>query len=167
MGEKGKGRLCRDVACNVCTQTKQNVVPLINSGGVQADSPVPAKPGCAQKENLKTGILDKANSFTYIDGPARKIQTKLESVDEAGTQIWITTDIYYNQIGKNDFTSVPYESTTSAYTVRPGKENQIGVLTEFDDMGRVIKTTNTDTTFSRVFYGKKAVVFVDENNNVT
>ncbi len=120
-----------------------------------------------KKVRSKVGNGKYLESYTYFDGFGRILQTKEEHYNEDGLLCWKTIDLYYNQAGKNFFTSVPYLSTSSSYTERVGYNSQIGKQIQYDSIGRPIQLTNTDQTVKRTYYKKNAVINVDENNHVT
>jgi RHS repeat-associated protein len=116
-------------------------------------------PRCIVSRGKDTSTDGFLESRTYYDGFGRTIQVKTEGENSK----WRTTDFYYNEIGRNYKTSVVYETSTSAYTERD--ESQPYILNEYDDLGRVIRTTNTDGTENRTIYKKRKTIYIDEKNH--
>ncbi len=116
-------------------------------------------PGYVQASVRKDPESIYSPSYSYYDGLGRVIQTKTptETAD-----IWTTVDYFYDASGRNDKTSVPYPISANPVAYTTPDTTQKIVETKYDTIGRVIKTTNTDTTFSRTVYEKKRVVSVDE-----
>ncbi len=107
-------------------------------------------------------------TYTYYDGLGREIQTKSESDEvngEGETLNFITIDRYYDEVGRNCMTSVPYITTDSGYTERD--VNQKCKWTEYDEIGREKKIHNTDTTERSTVYTLHDVISIDENGHVT
>ncbi len=101
------------------------------------------------------------DSYVYIDGFGRTIQSKQQDANGG----WITIDTYYDGAGRAFKTSVPYLTSTPAFTTRDS--SQKCVLLQFDPIGRVCQMTSTDGTASQTLYGKKSVTTIDENGHVT
>jgi RHS repeat-associated protein len=105
-------------------------------------------------------------SYTYFDGLGRQLQVKMEKDSDAGQ--WTAVDFFYDEMGRNIKTTVPYTSGNSCFDYQ-GERGQFHPFskTVFDEYGRVIETINTDGTKKRIEYDKNLMVFIDENNHVT
>jgi RHS repeat-associated protein len=112
-----------------------------------------------RRETVGGGTLDKV---TYFDGLGRAIQTKSEA-EAANT--WSTVDTVYDTRGLVESVSVPYLTTTSAYTAP--NANQPRTTTLYEVMHRPIKVTNSDGTFRTMAYNLGVVTETDEKNNAT
>lgn len=84
-----------------------------------------------------TGI----ESFTYLDGLGRTIQTRVESETN---NVFRCQDTYFANTGKDDFTPLPYFGAGSAYVART--DSQLGIFNEFDAAGRTAKVTPAVTS---------------------
>jgi YD repeat-containing protein len=104
---------------------------------------------------------DGFNTYTYIDGFGRTIQTKCESRDGK----WTTMDSYYDNNGNNYKNSVPYQRPTHDYT--SPLETAACVENEYDPVGRVKKTIHTDGNTSKAFYDHTKYMLVDAANHIS
>ncbi len=110
---------------------------------------------------LKDGSSSYLESISYFDGLNRTLQTKAEN--RAGQ--WTTVDQYYDESGRSLKTSIPYLTGTSEFT--PLSDSVPYTKVEYDGLGRLIKKTNTDTSFSEVVYKGAETFSIDENRHVT
>ncbi|MBI3560529.1 MAG: VCBS repeat-containing protein [Gammaproteobacteria bacterium] len=101
------------------------------------------------------GTLDK---ITYVDGFGRTIQVKGEA-KTAGQ--WTTQDTWYNSRGLAESISVPYITSSSAFTALDA--NQYKTTTLYDAMQRPTKVTNPDNTYRTFVYTPYVVASTDEN----
>jgi YD repeat-containing protein len=118
-------------------------------------------PTYAQKK-VKLDDNKTISTFSYYDGLGRIIQTKTQT---ANADEWKTIDCYYDESGRNYKTSMQYMTDSSEYS--NADESQKCAINEYDTIGRVIKTINTDGTFSQTVYEKQRIVFIDESGHIT
>lgn len=77
-------------------------------------------------------------SYTYADGLGRTRQTRAEAEASAGSNQYRVTNPYYNERGQVGFSTLPYFSTGSNYTILTN--TSLGAYTGFDPIGRVSNT---------------------------
>ncbi|MFA6542992.1 MAG: toxin TcdB middle/N-terminal domain-containing protein [Limisphaerales bacterium] len=77
-------------------------------------------------------------SYTYADGLGRTRQTRTEAEAGAGSNQFRVSNPYYNQRGQVFFSTLPYFSTNSNFTVLTSVS--LGAYTGFDPIGRVSNT---------------------------
>ncbi len=110
------------------------------------------------KVSSQSGTLD---SYTFVDGLGRKIQTRKPAED---TSKQIVTDTFYNSNGKVTKESVPHLDTLSSTYVTPltGIENT--VMT-YDPIARVTQVTNPQGTSKTTSYDHWSQTDTDENGH--
>jgi len=74
-------------------------------------------------------------SFTYTDGLGRVVQTRVE----AETGQYRATDTLYDDRGNPNYQTLPYFSSGFSFAILTGFH--VGALTEFDAIGRTVRTT--------------------------
>jgi len=80
--------------------------------------------------------LNGIESFAYLDGLGRTIQTRTESETN---NVFRCSDAYFANNGRDDFAPLPYFGNGSAYVART--ETQLGSFTEYNAAGRSTKLT--------------------------
>jgi YD repeat-containing protein len=70
-------------------------------------------------------------TYTYFDGFGRTAQVRVE----AETGQYRVMDTFYNERGQNEFVTLPYFSSGTAFST--GGINQLGALTAYDAIGRI------------------------------
>ncbi len=101
-------------------------------------------------------------TFTFVDGLGRVIQKR--SPAEAPNQQIITSVVEFDARGNLKHEYVPYfESFSTNY--QPVNQNNPKITYDYDPMGRIIKTTYPDLTFSRIIYDDFVRTEIDRNNH--
>ncbi|MBI2547802.1 VCBS repeat-containing protein [Candidatus Woesearchaeota archaeon] len=96
------------------------------------------------------------DSYTFLDGFGRVIQTKKE-----GEQGYITLDFFYDTKGRITKISNPYYSPTTEYTT---PQTVASVTYTYDAVDRITRLTNPDTSTRRIQYNHWNIKSFDENN---
>jgi RHS repeat-associated protein len=86
--------------------------------------------------NDEVDAVNGHETYNYADGLGRTIQTRVE----AETNGWFrVTDAFFDERGNPLFTTLPYFSSGSGFTITTG--TRIGAYTECDAIGRAFKVT--------------------------
>ncbi|MCI0530231.1 MAG: FG-GAP-like repeat-containing protein, partial [Nitrospira sp.] len=112
--------------------------------------------------NGQSGTLD---SYTFVDGLGRTIQTKTEAPETPTPNQQIVVDTTYNSRGLVDKVSVPYQiaATTDYSTPNPTVKK---MTTEYNDpLRRMTKVINTDNTYTTYSYDKWTTAIIDANGH--
>ncbi|WP_041973793.1 chitobiase/beta-hexosaminidase C-terminal domain-containing protein [Geobacter sp. OR-1] len=111
----------------------------------------------AREQAGTAGTLDTIQS---VDGFGRVIQTKTEYQDTASQ---VVVDSYYDSMGRESGHTVPYLiAAGQAYSEPQSKPKTV---TDYDLMGRPVKVTNPDGTFSQRQYDHWSITETDENGH--
>jgi RHS repeat-associated protein len=156
----GLGRVVKEEQSDIATPTTL----VIKTAYVYNDTVFP-------NSIKKTDYLDVTNSidsYTYLDGFSRPIQTKTES-ETANT--FSTKDFIYNSVGLLQKESLPYYSTGISF-VPPLAGGAGGVVLHpnlfisytYDPLQRIITSTNSLGTTANTYTNWK-VSTIDQNNN--
>jgi RHS repeat-associated protein len=94
-----------------------------------------------------TGVIDMV---AFYDGLGRLIQTKTETVNAA--QFIIAGQTQYNSRGLPQYKYVPRFTSNALTVMDPIITTQPKVTFAYDAMGRVLRTTNPDGTYSNTVY---------------
>ncbi len=105
---------------------------------------------------------DYLTSITFLDGFGRTIQTKNEGI---APDQWITQNTIYNTRDLLESVSVPY--ITAAPTLTSRLLPQPRTVTDYDGLGRPIKVTGPDGTFTTAAYNLWDVTTTDAKGNAT
>jgi RHS repeat-associated protein len=118
-------------------------------------------PGSASvTKKIYTSPTNSIESYTYLDGFGRPIQTKTESDDYNSYQ---TQDIFYNSIGQTSKISQPYFSTGSSRTSAHPNASYYTSYT-YDPLYRQLTATNTLGASSTQYFNW-SVLQIDANGN--
>jgi RHS repeat-associated protein len=98
--------------------------------------------------------------YQYYDGLDRVVQEKTEAKDG-----WITVDHIYDSGGRECQTSMPYYTSSLAYSVPDGTVKAKSY--QFDPIGRIAVIQNPDQTNSKFYYSKYDTFTVDPLGHVT
>ncbi|MBN2323433.1 MAG: VCBS repeat-containing protein [Spirochaetes bacterium] len=118
------------------------------------------KPVCKKTAN-KEKAGQYLETYEYYDGFGRMIQKKTESGDNGK---WVTADFYYDELGRNFKTSVPYHHIDCGYS--PRAEQKPCTREEYDTLGRKVRSYNTDGTYKQSIYRGNLVTSIDEEGHV-
>ena len=88
-----------------------------------------------------------SDSYVYVDGLGRTIQSKKEA---EATNGWITKDTLYNTIGTVGSESLPYFNASSAYST-PTATPALYVTNTYDALGRVLTVANAVGTTTNTY----------------
>ena len=111
------------------------------------------------------------DSYQFVDGFGRTIQTKSESADNK----WLTMDFYYTDQKDSSTKRFNKTITSLAYTPESNKPDFIQrddskpkVTTELDALGRIISVENADGTITTTTYkGQKTITMNAKNQTKT
>ncbi|MBI5389131.1 VCBS repeat-containing protein [Candidatus Woesearchaeota archaeon] len=109
------------------------------------------------KKREQSGTAQTLDTYSYLDGFGRVLQTKTEA-----SSGFITIDYLYDAKGRIIRSSNPYITSTSQYT-QPA--SAVGTSYQYDAMDRVIRVTNPDTTSKQIGYDRWHVTTTDENGH--
>ena len=101
---------------------------------------------------------DTQDTYTYIDGFGKTIQTKAEM--DSG---WATLDTVYNEMGRTEMQSLPYETATSGYT-GAGASSDLYTTFIYDTLGRVTQTETVKGATQTEYNGFETTI-TDALNN--
>jgi YD repeat-containing protein len=111
-----------------------------------------------KREAAGGGTLD---SYTFVDGLGRTIQTKTEA--PSGSQ-QIVADTTYNNRGLVETVSIPYQAPASPDYSSPNTGVK-KTTTLYDPLRRVSQVTNTDNTYTTYSYDKWTTTIIDANGH--
>lgn len=120
-----------------------------------------APEGTLVSQREENGTSNTLDSLTFVDGFGRTIQMRRDA--ENPTQ-QVVQDTFYNEIGKVEKQSVPYYGSYSTSYSSPVSVRNISY--EYDPIGRVNYTENTDGTNRTAEYDHWNVADTDENGNI-
>lgn len=112
------------------------------------------------KAREQAGTSNTLDTIQSVDGFGRVIQTKTEYQDAASQ---VTVDSYYDSMGRESGHTLPYLMATSTGYSAPQSASK--TVTDFDPMGRPVKVTNSDGSFSLRQYDHWSVTETDENGH--
>ena len=99
--------------------------------------------------------------YTYFDGLGRPIQTK--QISETGN--WLTSDIMYDELGREKAKSLPYESPSHAITL-PNTQSLLFTHFSYDPLDRIISQTNSLGSTLNNYSGARTEVIDPEGNQI-
>jgi RHS repeat-associated protein len=104
---------------------------------------------------------DTFDSYTYFDGLARKLGSKIEAENDE----WRFVDaVSFNKRGLERRKWLPYITPISDYEL-PDYDDPNHLSFAYDVRDRIVKTTNPDGTYSSVVYEPLVQHLFDENDN--
>ena len=109
------------------------------------------------KARIYTGT-ESQDIYTYTDGFGKTIQTKSEMDND-----WLTLDTIFDDMGRVQKQSLPYETTSSSHS-NPTSNNNLMTSFNHDVLGRVISTTNAKGTTTTDYDGFETTITDAENN---
>ena len=126
--------------------------------GYYRDGHAPEGVRVLQRTGEAIFVLDRIDTYTFIDGLGGVIQTRTDAEDVSKQ---VVQNTFYNEIGKIQNQSVPYFSTyTTNYTI---PQSARAIEFEYDTIGRVTTQTNTDGTTKTIEYDHWKTTATDEN----
>jgi YD repeat-containing protein len=102
------------------------------------------------RQRRNPGVAGVIDTVSFYDGLGRLIQTKTETV--SASQFIIAGQTQYNSRGLPQYKYVPRFTTNALTVMDPVITSQPRVTITYDAMGRVLKTTNPDGTYSNTEY---------------
>jgi len=113
---------------------------------------------------IVSGVSEVLTSYSFYDGAGRALQVKTDAEDPANQILSGVAEYDHRSLVTKQY--LPYfVNKTSSYT-QPDYVYQPYTELEYDCLGRAIKVTNPDDTFSTVEYSDWSVTQTDENGNV-
>jgi len=101
------------------------------------------------------------DSYTFVDGFSRVVQTKMEAED-AGEQVAV--NVYYDSLGRVESQSIPHHvSETGAYS--PPNPSVKETSYAYDPVGRIVSKTNVDGSTRSWDFDHWTVAQTDEENH--
>jgi RHS repeat-associated protein len=99
------------------------------------------------KETQYQSATQTQDSYTYLDGFGKTIQTKSETNNG-----WRTLDTKYNAMGQVQKQSLPYRTSSSTRS-NPTSNNDLMTTFSYDPLGRVLTSTNAKGTTETSYQG--------------
>ncbi len=115
------------------------------------------------RARVKTGEARTIDSFDAYDGLGRLVLSKRFGPE--ANQYIVSGLTTYNSRGLPSRQFLPYYSTKPLSVPEVVTESDPNTLTEYDPMGRVIKVTNPDGTYSTNAYKDWTTISIDENGH--
>jgi RHS repeat-associated protein len=102
------------------------------------------------RQRRNPGVAGVIDTAAFYDGLGRHIQTKTETI--SATQFIIGGQTQYNSRGLPQYKYVPRFTSNNLTVMDPINTTQPRVKIDYDAMGRVLKTTNPNGTYSNTVY---------------
>jgi RHS repeat-associated protein len=99
------------------------------------------------KETQYQSATQTQDTYTYLDGFGKTIQTKSETNNG-----WRTLDTKYNAMGQVQKQSLPYRTSSSTRS-NPTSNNDLITTFSYDPLGRVLTSTNAKGTTETSYQG--------------
>ncbi len=116
------------------------------------------------RQRVKHGSAATIDSVSFVDGIQRAIQSK--SPSHLSGQYIVSGQTEYNSRGLPIKQYLPYFSTDSMDVITPIDPAQPHAQIDYDSMGRVVRTTNPDGTYSTVEYDDWTTYSINENGHM-
>lgn len=113
------------------------------------------------KAREQAGTANTLDTIQSVDGLGRVIQTRAEYQNPASQ---IVVDTFHDAMGRESGRSLPYLATASVGYSAPLATPK--TVTEYDPIGRPLKVTNPDGTFSLRSYNHWSVTETNENSHL-
>lgn len=115
------------------------------------------------RERVKSGNTPTIDSVSFYDGLGRVIEEKSQSA--VSGQYIVSGQSQYNSRGLPEKKYMPRFTSNGLNVVDALTADQKYTLANYDLMGRIIKTTNADGTYSSVSYDDWSSTMIDENGH--
>lgn len=120
-----------------------------------------APEGTLISKRVIANLGDSLNSYTFVDGFGRTIQTRSDSEDQSKQ---IVSDTWYDTVGRIAKVSIPHADTLATTFVTPVAG--IGTTQKnYDAIDRIKTVINPDNTTQSVIYDHWTTTSTDENGN--
>ncbi|MFA5088126.1 MAG: FG-GAP-like repeat-containing protein [Candidatus Omnitrophota bacterium] len=115
------------------------------------------------RRRVESGQTQTLDTVQFYDGMGRLIQTKSSSEQE-GVYV-VSGQVEYNSRGLVERQYLPYFTTNPLDSLDPLDTNRPHTTTQYDAMGRAVKTINPDGSFVSAEYDDWAATTIDENGH--
>ena len=114
---------------------------------------------------IVSGAPEVLTSYSFYDGAGRALEVKTDAEDPANQILSGVAEYDHRSLVTKQY--LPYFVNKSSSYIQPDYVYQPYTEFEYDCLGRAIKVTNPDDTFSTVEHSDWSVTQTDENGNYT